>query len=79
LWGNIATKEKKSERPKIRRSIMHSIRKTHWGDRDSGEKGVMRRSGYDLKISGDSRDSIQTWKRLSQGIITFVGDMSKSG
>ena len=36
LWGNIATKEKKSERPKVRRSIMHSMRKTHWGDRDSG-------------------------------------------
>ena len=36
LWGNIATKEKKSERPKVHRSIMHSVRKTHWGDRDSG-------------------------------------------
>ena len=35
LWGNIATKEKKSERPKIRRSTMHPVRKTHWGDRDS--------------------------------------------
>jgi hypothetical protein len=35
LWGNVATKEKKSERPKVCRSIMHSIRKTHWGDKDS--------------------------------------------
>ena len=29
LWGNIATKEKKSERPKVRRSTMHSISENH--------------------------------------------------
>ena len=29
LWGNIATKEKKSEKPKMRRNIMYSIRKAH--------------------------------------------------
>ena len=35
---------------------MHSVRKTHWGDRDfGGIKGVMRRPGYDLKIVGDTR------------------------
>ena len=38
LWGNIATKEKKLERPKIRRSTVYSVRKTHWGDRDSRGK-----------------------------------------
>ena len=36
LWGNVATNEKKSEGPKVHRSIMHFIRKTHWGDIDSG-------------------------------------------
>ena len=29
LWGNMVTKEKNPERPKVRRSIIHSIRKTH--------------------------------------------------
>ena len=42
LWRNIATEEKKLERPKVRKSIMHSIRKTHWGDRVSeGIKGYV--------------------------------------
>ena len=40
LWGNFVTKEKNPERPKVRRSIMHSVRKTHWGDRDS--EGIKR-------------------------------------
>jgi hypothetical protein len=40
LWGHIAAKEKNSERPKVHRSIIHSVRKTHWGDRDSREKGL---------------------------------------
>ena len=40
VWGNVATKEKKSERPKVCRSTMHSVRKDHRGDRDS--EGIKR-------------------------------------
>ena len=56
LWGNIATKEKKLERPKVRRSMIYSVRKTHWEDRDSeGIKRVMRRPGYVLKNYWETR------------------------
>lgn len=35
---NVATKEKKLERLKVHKSMMHSIWRTHWGDRDFGDK-----------------------------------------
>ena len=50
---------------------MHSIRKTHWGDRDSGgNTRVMSRPGYDLKLPGDTEDSmkINQIERLRWGI-----------
>ena len=53
LWGNISIEEKKSERPKVRRSIMHSIRKLTGETETLGGKGVMRSSSYDLKPLGD--------------------------
>ena len=38
LWGNVATKEKKSERPKVRRSKIHSVRKLTGETKTLGKK-----------------------------------------
>ena len=66
MWDNVATKEKNSKRPKIRRSITHSVRKTHWEDKDSRGKRLYVGEATTLKLLGDSRDStkINQWKDL---------------
>ena len=54
---NVAIKEKNPGRLKVHRSIMYSISKTHWGDRDSRGKNLCVVQAVTLKLLGDSRDS----------------------
>ena len=79
LWGNIATKEKEireTENPQEHNAFHkeNSLgRQRLWGD-----KRVMRRPGYDLKLLGDWRNSIKV-ERLSRGNRNICGETSRTG